>query len=122
MYIEKSFAHNIMYGSGSSVSGYPLSRIIAGENQLNKLGGLAGGNLSAGGNSRFEGLVIPSGLVLMPENTKETPGVYKIGKNIDIIEDEIFNKLMSNITHKSSSKQHTKRHQPNPTNRTRGRK
>ena len=122
MHIEKSFANNIMYGSGSFVSGYPMSRFIASENQLNKLGGLSGGNLFSSGNSRFDGLVIPSGLVLMPENAKEISCGYKIHKDIDIIEDGIFNELMSNITHKSSSKQHTKRHQPNPTNRTRSRK
>lgn len=122
MHIEKSFGNNIMYGSGSSVSGYPLTRFIADENRLNKLGGLTGGNLSGSENTRFDGLVIPSGLVLMPENAKDTMGGYKIHKDVDIIEDGVFNELMSNITHKSSSKQHTKRHQTNPTNRTRSRK
>lgn len=126
MHIENSFGNNIMCGSGSSASGYPLTRFIADQNTLNNLAGLTGGNLSAGGKSRFEGLVIPSGLVLMPENVKGMMGgaetKYKIHKDIDIIEDGIFNELMSNITHKSTSTPRTKRNQKHPTNLTRGRK
>ena len=126
MHIENSFGNNIMCGSGSSVSGYPLSRFIADQNTLNNFAGLTGGNLSTGGKSRFDGLVIPSGLVLMPENARGMMGggenKYKINKEIDIIEDGIFNELMSNVTHKGSSNRSTKRHQKNPTNLTRGHK
>lgn len=122
MHIENSFGNNIMCGSGSSVSGYPLSRFIADQNTLNNLVGLSGGNLSSGGKSRFDGLVIPSGLVLMPENARGTMGGYKIHKDIDIIEDGIFNELMSNVTHSGASNRSTKRNHKNPTNLTRGRK
>ena len=126
MHIENSFGNNVMCGSGSSVSGYPLTRFIADQNTLNNSAGLTGGNLSVGGKSRFEGLVIPSGLVLMPENVKGMMGgaenKYKIHKDIGIVEDGIFNELMSNVTHKGSSNRSTKRNQKNPTNLTRGRK
>ena len=126
MHIEKSFGNSIMSGAGSSVSGYPLTKFLADENTLNNLTGLTGGNLSSGGKSRFEGLVIPSGLVLMPENVKGMMGGaennYKIHKDIVIIEDGIFNELMSNVTHKGGSTRSTKRIYKNPTNLTRGRK
>lgn len=121
MHIEDSFGNNIMCGSGSSVSGYPLSRFIADQNKLNNLVGLSGGNLSSGVKSRFDGLVIPSGLVIMPENARGMTGGYKIHKDIDIIEDGIFNELMSNVTHKGASNRSTKRNHKKTTNRTRGR-
>ena len=126
MHIENSFGNNMMSGSGSHASGYPLTRFIADQNTLNTLVGLTGGNLSTGGKSRFEGLVIPSGLVLTPENAKGMMGgaenKYKILKDIDIIEDGIFNELMSNITHKGTSKHSVKQHPKIPTKLTRGRK
>ncbi len=111
MIIEPSFANNLTGGA------YPITNFFPNMN-----GGQEGGSLLQEGMKRLEHLAIPAGLVIN-SNYNDAPIKYKTNQNIDIVDENLFNTLFDNISHKKRHSQHGRKEKYKVTkNTTRGRK
>lgn len=99
-----------------NAAGFPLSNYIIGENRKLQMTGGRATSLKdqyddETGTSRFEGLIIPVGLVsfsnnyLEPINHTSSP-IYKT-KTADVIPDELFDTLFKSVTKDKSSRKKT---------------
>jgi len=100
------------YIFSNSVAGFPLTDYIIGEKRKLQMtgGGATSSNDHDGetGTSRFEGLVIPVGLVSFSNNYLESINhtsspIYKT-KTADVIPDELFDTLFKSVSKEKSSR------------------
>ena len=101
------------YAFNDCVAGFPLSEFISGENQKRKMLGGAAADTEDSGTKRFEGLVIPVGVIsfshtyIEPNHTKcnitykgkdkDTEKHKENDKPADVISDELFDKLFMSV-------------------------
>lgn len=112
MNIEPSFANNLTGGA------YPISKLFP---TLN--GGQVGGSVLQEGMKRLEGLAIPAGLVMNTNYKDETPIMYKTNPKMNVLDENLFDTLFDNISHKKGhSNQSRKANIKVSNNTTRGRK
>jgi len=119
MNIEKSFGQKLMHGAGLTFGGYPITSFIADDNAYTEQ---HGGTIIQDGMKRLEGLAVPAGLVVGSHSSNEEGNCYKINPNISTIEENLFDTLFNNISHKSKGNTSRKMREKNAKNVTRGRK
>ena len=100
MEYEKSAIENYIFNKTTNVGGYPITELL--KKETIKYGTLNNNEIIGGGHARFENLIVPAGLVSFSNQYFNVGGGdchvnIKTDKNIEVMDDNMFNKFFDRI-------------------------